>query len=300
MTRIYTVSQIAGSESLAAPSLAADTATDEDMYAEVGPAEAAVSFLNDSAALHRWAAIFDAAPAVSGDEIAEILRSTPPIQCLDGSDRYGIEADPASSEAYLSGRLRYPSLEALHMLLSSKKGARNTLAIDNAPGPYPHLAAVVAALGSRVLVKEPSSSYIVHASHVFLDLPEDVAARIFYAGAGLAGVNVRTPADIVYWTNPTPAMQSGGRVQRLPIDYRDLRHDHNVGSYMGRDVVAPGGYLVVQTDAEELQHLYLDPSKWVTVFSSMLTEEEGFQGPIIPTHHYRFPNKLSIHMRRNG
>ncbi len=77
----------------------------------------------------------------------------------------------------------------------------------------------------------------------------------------------------------------------------NLRKDPRRASYMARDVVSPGGYLVIQTDAEEFYDLTFDPAQWITIFDSMLMPEEGFQGPIIPTIHYDYPQRLLIARR---
>ncbi len=160
---------------------------------------AARSFVEDSAALCRRARIFDASPPVRTEKIAAMLRMTPPVILHDGVTLEGINALPETYDACVSGKLRYLALENLHRLLSAERGLSKTLVVDNAPGSLPHLAALMAMLGSRVLVKEQSPNALIHAFHS-LALPADVGSRILYCGEKFQRGHILTPANIVYWT----------------------------------------------------------------------------------------------------
>ncbi len=241
-------------------------------------AESEAADAEEVSLFERGTAIFRDEPTVSHDEVLEVLRKNPPLTSASDSDYFDMEPGYDSIVAYLRGRLRYPRLEALHRLLCGAGGPGDIQAIDNGPNLMPHLAIVLASLGSCALVKELRWAARAHHSMIVTDeAPLEISARIFYAMGGMA-IYRPNSADIVYWTNPDPQVA------------RD-------GENLGRDV-APGGYLVVQSDTEAFGRALFDPDKWQPVFDATLINYNGFSGIVIPTIMLSYTNFLAIYRRR--
>ncbi|MBI4238691.1 MAG: hypothetical protein HY696_09795 [Deltaproteobacteria bacterium] len=144
-------------------------------------------------------------------------------------------ADP--HRLLLAGRLRYRRLELLHRLLSGAAGPTQVSAVENAPGTMADTAIVLSQLGTAVVIKEPEGLGLQNHQHAFhYHVPADVRARVRYVSDWEA-IHAATPCRVVYWSHP---------------DWQDLVLPAGIGlaEYVGRDV-APGGYVVIETDHHE-------------------------------------------------
>ena len=254
---------------------------------------------NETAALARRAAAFAPLCEATAPEldkgIQRILERKPLL--LDERGRPIMRAQPSEEQVHVldKGELSFPRIEAIHRLLCGGRNPRHVKAIDNGPGPYPTLSCVLAMMGSSVVVKETSPySAEEHLKIIERTMPK-IASRVKHL-VRRDDVEKRSPADIVYWTNPDPYMLVSDLIAEEFGS--DAINDRELTAYMGRDV-AHGGFLVVQTDSS-IRRLEWDQYVWeeITRLSMNCDDVKNIAGLVVPTNFYNKDNSLIVLRRR--
>gem|GEM_PF-3584330 len=199
-----------------------------------------------------------------------------------------METGKPSYQLVMDGLVRYRRLEAFHRLLAGDRDLKELRVIDNAPGNILDGAFTLARLGSSVVVKEPGDLESSLHKEVLRTLPSrEIAERIRLVPEKY--LDVHTPGDIVYWTNPCLL-----RLQKPTTA--------SLGEYLARDV-KPGGYLVIQSDhlfgtQNELLNLNLDPREWETVFAEDLPNFFPKANYLLPTTQAHNNLHIQVHRRK--
>lgn len=210
-------------------------------------------------------------PAASMDlAIHQLLRDIPGLHNTMGPAG---NHRPLRIDSLARGESRNRRLEVLHRLLASGRDPAEVEAVENGPGVLVDIAVSVARMGTRVRIKEPDA--LAGALFMMLaesELPASLRDRLHMVSP--REINAPSPADIVYWANPTPLF-----LDRLA----------SIGSqeYLGRDVKA-GGYLVIQTDHLPSERVHgglpqLDPAHWRKIFDAPIPDLPGVGNAILPT-----------------
>lgn len=185
----------------------------------------------------------------------------------------------------LDGRLRYLRLEILHRLLSGVAGPAGITAVENAAGSEAGVAITLARLGTTVVIKEPAGLGLHnHQDTMRYHALEALRARVAYV-TEWEQIHAADPQHrVVYWSHP---------------NWQDLVLPSGYGlmAYFGRDV-APGGYVVVETDHHEggavqfglsgigndgFKNLPFPPDQWERVFAADLPNlSEGLTNAVLP------------------
>lgn len=221
--------------------------------------------------------------------IRHIISSKPMLATADFFSTLMHESEYEHVRKYAAGELLYPRLEALHSLLCRGHSPYEITAVENGCGCNPHLTMVLAAMGTRVFLKEPDDSMVgSHIRSAERHLPPDWVSRMTYLSEDESSM----PANIVYWINPSPSMFQ----HLLYPSRRTLRNMDILVDYMGRDV-AVGGFLVLQTPEMLYHDLYFDHSKWIPLFDSANNIDDEIEGIAFPTDLPRDNNYLRIFRR---
>ena len=209
----------------------------------------------------------------------------------------GPKADQGGQEFYRalrSGQNPYRRAEQLHQMLSGEWGPERTYAVDNGAGSLPHLAMVLAAMGSRVTVKEPdASARMLFSALLSMHATSDIRYRVWINDRSFDDIIDPQPSQIVYWSNPQNLIDCPSWI--------------SIPEFLGRDVMK-GGFLVIQTDhmlagnrlfpniTNDYLHLDFDPLKWETIHRAFVT-----QGPdkfVLPTYQTISDVFLQIYQRK--
>lgn len=237
-------------------------------------------------------------PKIEYSAIARILHWFPESDPSSEFDRHEMDANIQNLNALISGALTYPRLDALISLLSGEKGRWNTRIVDNATGPFPVLAVAAAMIGCHTLVKEIDDK-LIRWQEMYLrrHLPPSLASKISHVKGGLDAVNFPSPADIVFWTNPSPRICADGKIREWHANDYEIKDF--LGTYLGRDV-RPGGYLAMQWDRGCFDDMIFDDRYWITLFRERLDAHSGFSGVVIPTTMYDYPCTFAVLQRRHN
>ncbi len=194
----------------------------------------------------------------------------------------------STHEALRRGALRHRRLEMLHRLLAGTRELNGLQVVENGPGFTIEMTHSLLGLGAEVRVKEPDpASRRFHYRHLGKVLEGEPLTRVTYTPP-TGDLDTVTPAHIVYWANPFEHDMLGFSPGAL-------------ANYLGRDV-APGGFLVLQTDHHfdtqtAFLKLPLDPQHWERVFNQELPDYRYATNQFLPTsqgHSLR----LQIYYRR--
>ncbi|MFO1520224.1 MAG: hypothetical protein U1F57_11290 [bacterium] len=215
---------------------------------------------------------FFVSPASMDLAIRELLRTIPGGPPITRARNPATGHSGISYKLILNNLLRHRRLEALHLLLADGDDPSRLITLENGAGPIVDFSVSLALRGYPVLIKENDA--IMQSCHRrgIRDFPPGVTSLITYHDQN--DVNAPTPADRVYWINPSPTT--------LIIPEHVSLED-----YLSRDV-KPGGYLIIQSDTVLMprynyQRLQMDPSRWETLFKERITGRDESEEYLLPT-----------------
>lgn len=233
---------------------------------------------------------------IAGEEIRHMLSTTPMAEAQDGTPVLLDHLDVITHCMDTSARkLRLARLENLHRILCGSKPPSTICAVENGPGIIAHTAMALTSMGTRVIVKETDvDALMFHGNMMLLHGTDEMLSRLSYANL-LTMINSRTPAQVVYWSNPSPLMSATGKASRTlhtPFDKRYMLH------YLGRDVTM-AGFLVIQSHDQAYTDIAYDPLHWRLVLSIRMNERgrDSIQGTVLPTHYDGVGHTLTILQR---
>jgi len=177
------------------------------------------------------------------------------------------------STALQAGAFRHRRLEILHRLLTGNRELNGLKVVENGPGFTIDLSYTLLRSGALLTVKEPDPlSRRSHSRNVGKILDAESLSRFVLVSpeADTTGEF----AHLVYWANPCEWDLNRVQTQSL-------------GEYFGRDV-APGGFLVIQTDhhfdsQSGFLELSLANSRWERLFHEDLPDFRGASNHFLPT-----------------
>ncbi|MBN1282311.1 MAG: hypothetical protein JXA24_00880 [Proteobacteria bacterium] len=226
--------------------------------------------------------------AALGGGIANMI-NTEPMVMVRGMPKDGISACDNPYRAGIDrnlgemrrGALHFSRFESIHRRLCLACRREDPMAVENGPGLFPYNAAAMMELGCRVTIKESDPGLRKkHLQHIAKHYAGEMqGGRIEY----MADEEDPVRADISYWASPTP-----GILRRLGA---------NIAlDYLGRDVAA-GGFLVVQSDSDSYDRLFMNVGRWELVHSSVLNGNSGTKGLVLTTYFDSLAHSFKVYRR---
>ncbi len=231
-----------------------------------------------------------------------IQRSLQNEPYLEGSvvqEAFGYPSSAASENLkrmvrlYLDRTFTLPRLETIlfSLIQALPEDTGKLTYVENGPGAMFFTSLLLAEFGQEVIIKEPQRACQRAWSQALAEwFPQELAKRIRLLPT-IEEIEEPTSAEISIWSHPNPYMMTGSGAMPRTTDADDPTE------YLGRDV-KPGGFLVLQTDAQIYQELQFPRKEWDVVYDTPTRVGSWPNDFVLPTEYYSFPAALRVLRRR--